>query len=239
MKSWFPFSDYDFYGYLVSGFTLLFVVDYTLNNGEVMLRNDWTFVETVLAVGIAYFAGQLMAVPSSIVVEHFVARTLLQPPINIMLSADKPTGVTGFVGKFIIGRYYSPLPAEQRNKVVRLAALDNETDEKSVRQDLELVFAPAYNKARQVPDIRERMDSFRNQYGLNRNMSFTALIVALLFGWKAWFLRVEDAELWVAFSIFFFIGTFIRFLKFYAAFSAEILRSYCYSSLLTSQRPGE
>jgi len=50
MRNWFPFTDYDFYGYLASGFVLLFAADYVLVEETLMLRQDWAFVEIVLVV---------------------------------------------------------------------------------------------------------------------------------------------------------------------------------------------
>ncbi|MCH8276726.1 MAG: hypothetical protein IIA50_04195 [Bacteroidetes bacterium] len=36
MRNWFPLTDYDFYGYLASGFTILFAIDLAFNGGAVM-----------------------------------------------------------------------------------------------------------------------------------------------------------------------------------------------------------
>ena len=53
MKNWFPFTDYDFYGYLASGFVLLFAVDYVFTDGIMRRREKWTGVKSVLAVAVA------------------------------------------------------------------------------------------------------------------------------------------------------------------------------------------
>lgn len=87
MRNWFPFTDYDFYGYLASGFVLLFAADYVLVEETLMLRQDWAFVEIVLVVSVAYFVGQMIASPSSLLLEHWLARRVLQSPLSLMLSA--------------------------------------------------------------------------------------------------------------------------------------------------------
>ncbi len=229
MKDWFPFTDYDFYGYLVSGFCFLFALDYAFADGSIILQNEWTFVETVLAVGIAYFCGQLMAAPSSVLLEHFVARTLLPPPMKVLLSDDRPGALVRFMGACVLGRNYTPISVAQRKIVLSRAAKDNETNVETVSGNFEMVFSCAYHNARQNDDTRNRLDSFRNQYGLNRNMSFTALTVSVIFAWQLWVGGNAEASLWLTLALFLFAGTFIRFLKFYAAFAAEVVRSYSYS----------
>jgi len=229
MKSWFPFSDYDFYGYLVSGFALLFTLDFAFNGGAIMLRSEWAFVQIVLVTGIAYFCGQMLATPSSIVLEHFLVRTILKSPLQVLLSVNKPDIVTLFIGRVLVGRYYEPLPISQRGKIFSKAAIDNNVSVEEIEQNLELVFMPAYSTARKDSDVRQRIDDFRNQYGLNRNMAFTALLVAFVFTWQWYNTEGLQYGTWSVLTYILAIGMLVRFLKFYAAFTAEVLRAYGYA----------
>ena len=72
----------------------------------------------------------------------------------------------------------------------------------------------AFTVARRNEDARQRMDAFRNQYGLNRNVAFTALISVCLFLWKAGNDDESRAYLFAAFALILAVGLFIRFLKF-------------------------
>ena len=93
-----------------------------------------------------------------------------------------------------------------------------------------MVFGPAFSVARQNDDIKRRLDDFRNQYGLNRNMAFVAFIAALLFSWKAKITGDIESVKWVLLAFVLSVGLVMRFVKFYAAFGAEVLRAYTYNN---------
>src|SRR4051794_34978690 len=92
MKSYFPFTDYDFWAYLASGCLLLFSVDYAIMGGRFMFREHWPFVEIVLAVSLAYAVGQLSTSLSSPILEHWLARSVLYPPISLQVGLVQPQG---------------------------------------------------------------------------------------------------------------------------------------------------
>lgn len=227
MRDWFPFTDYDFFGYLVSGFTLVFAFDFVFNDGAIMLRDSWTFVQGVLAFGVAYFTGQITAWPASLIIEHLLARRVLLSPTKVMLSDGSLGWATKLIGILVVGRYYQPLPTAIRRKIIERAAAANDTTIEAVEADPELVFAPAFQVARQNADASARIDNFRNQYGLNRNMAFATLVTAGLLHWGP---TTEEAETlpWVALALVLTAGLTARFLKFYAAFAAEVLRAFAY-----------
>lgn len=133
-----------------------------------------------------------------------------------------------FIGKFIIGRYYTPLPQGTRDKIFQNAEADTGLTNAQLLANVEEVFMPAYNHARNVEDTRKRIDDFRNQYGFNRNMALSGLITTGLMIDRAW--RGGDSEAW-SLAIFAFLlsaGMLARFLKFYSCFTAEVLRAYAF-----------
>ena len=230
MKNWFPLTDYDFYGYLANGFVLLFVVDYIFSGG-VMGRENWTFVQIVLAIAVAYFAGQIFAIPSSIVLEHWLARRVLRPPTALLVGAVQMRRIDWFIARWMVGRYYEPLPEATRRMILEKAAAATNKAIAEIESDPEAIFGVAFTVARRNEDTRQRIDAFRNQYGLNRNMAFTALISACLFFGKAWSDEQSEVHLFAAFaSILAAVGLFIRFLKFYSTFAAEVLRTFAFST---------
>lgn len=229
MRHWFPFTDYDFYGYLASGFVLLFTVDFVLTDGSIMLRRDWTFVEIVLVVALAYFTGQIAAAPSSIVLEHWLARRVLRPPIALMLAMAPMRRMDRFIARCVVGRYYEPLPEATRRTVLAKVAAANNVPVEEVATDPEVVFGPAFAVACKHEGAKQRMDEFLNLYGLNRNMSFTALLACGLFFGKAISSCDSQSYTWSGLTLLLAVGLFARFLKFYSAFSAEILRTFAFA----------
>ena len=113
---------------------------------------------------------------------ELVARRFLAPPIKVLLSDDWPGQASRIIGRGVIGRYYEPLPEPVRRKLIQRAAAEMDTTTEAVAADPELVFGPAFQSAQNDSGARERMNAFRNQYGLNRNMAFTAL--TLVISWR-------------------------------------------------------
>lgn len=225
MKNWFPFTDYDFYAYLTGGFLLLFSLDYAFNNGAIMLRPEWPVVQIVIAVALAYVVGQLTAGPSAILLEHGIARSLLYPPSEILLGLKRPRARERFVQHWLTGRDYAPLP----DGVIRLVK-ERAAQKLSVSADrvvsAEEVFQLAFPEARRTADTATRLDQLRTLYGLSRNLAFTGVVCAFVF--LASFITTRANYVgWLALgSACIAFGMYARFLKFYAAFAAEVFRTY-------------
>jgi len=226
MKSWFPFTDYDFYGYLACGFAVLFAADHVLLSQTIMLREQWPFVQIVLVVALAYCTGHIVAAPSSIFLEHFVARRLLTPPMTILAGLKALNRFERFFGRCVIGRYYEPISATIREKALARIATATGKPIDEIKPDGELVFQFAFEASKSVPETAKRLEEFRNLYGLCRNMSFAGIVVALLFLGEGILTPDPIDWKWVAASLIFAVGLFIRFEKFYCAFAAEALRTF-------------
>ena len=230
MKNYFPFTDYDFYAYLTSGMIVLFALDYGFNNGAIMLREDWPFVQIVFAVAIAYLVGQMVAGVASILLEHWIARRVLRPPVAIMMCLGAPRSGESFIGRWIVGRYYQPNSDGQRAAVLRKVAkkLGKQPEEIIDPED---IFQVAFPVARQMPGAVERMDDFRKLYGFSRNVALSGLIAAGALAYRAAVAGEIELYWWALLVIVFSIAMFGRFLKFYAAYGAEVLRSYAASNV--------
>jgi hypothetical protein len=229
MKTWFPFTDYDFYAYLTGGFLLLFTLDYSLNGGAIMLRTEWPVVQVILAVATAYIVGQLLAAPSSILLEHAIARRLLHPPSDLLLGLKAPRRREKFIQRWITGRDYAPLPSRMLERIFDRAAGALGTTREKIKHSEE-VFQLAYAAARRVPDTALRLDQLRTLYGLSRNVAFASGVSGVLL--LGTFLTSRPANsAWLAAAAFIVAsGMYARFLKFYAGFAAEVFRSYAAES---------
>ena len=225
LKQWFPFTDYDFYGYLASGLVAVFCVDYCLNGGDYLLRTHWTFLQGALAISLVYIVGQCIAIPSAIVLENGIASWLLTEPSKILLS-DQSSWVERQIGKFLIGRYYRPMPETTRTRLFDRALAEEGLTKRQILAKPELIFDVAYHHARQSEDTRLRIDDFRNQYGLARNVSFVLFLSAYLL------FRSDTANrptlILAEFALILAVAMFIRFLKFYSCFTAAVLKPYAY-----------
>lgn len=218
VRNWFPFSDYDFWGYLASGAILLAGVDYACNAGRLIGEAQWSAAEITLAILAVYLAGHVIASASGLLVEGFIGNSLLRSPNPVLLGFEKRGPIQSTLARLIIGRYYQPLPQSMREKIF---AATRRTMGDEATKSADSIFQLAFCKARESEDTRARIDSFRNQYGFCRNLALTCFVVAPLI-----FAQRNDAtSVAIAWSL---IGVgvvmLLRFLKFYSHFCAEVLR---------------
>ena len=230
MKQWFPFTDYDFYGYLACGLVLLFATDYWHSGGQYLIHNDWTFFQGALLVSLAYITGQIVAMPSSTLLENGFARKLLRPPATILLSG-RQRWYERWIARLFVGRYYEPFPSGTRDRIYANAEKHTGKTKAYLQGHIEEVFMPAYTQSRTVEDARKRMDDFRNQYGFNRNMAMSCIVAFCLLFHRAWRDSDIDARMFGFLALLLSFGMFVRFLKFYSAFAAEVLRTYAFQKV--------
>lgn len=228
MRNWFPFTDYDFYGYLSSGAGFLFVCDLAFNGGAITFRPEWTFVQVVLAVAAAYAAGQLMAWPSSLFLEHLLTHRILHSPFDIQVGAAAPRCRERAVNAVLTGRDFRPLDEDTRDLLVSRASNTTGKNVSIFKDDPARLFDPAYEFAKTVPQTKERMDQFRNLYGMMRNLAFTGLLSAVVFAGRAWAMGDNQLWTWAAIALLGGLGMLIRYWKFYGAFASEITRCYAF-----------
>ena len=228
MRNWFPLTDYDFYGYLASGFVLLFALDLAYNGGAVAFRPEWTFVQVVLAVAFAYAVGQLAAWPSSILLEHFLAHRVFRSPFDIQVGAVPPRWIEQVINAVVTGQDYRPLGEDAiDNMVARAAAITGRPASYYAKSSGRL-FQPAYEFSKSVPETKERMDQFRNLYGLTRNLAFTGLLSAVVLAHGAGATDSPELRTWAVVALVAGVGMLARYLKFYGAFASEVTRCFAY-----------
>ncbi|MCG8097226.1 MAG: hypothetical protein JAZ17_26990 [Candidatus Thiodiazotropha endolucinida] len=224
MKDWFPLTSYDFYSYLACGMVFLFGLDYWYSGGVYLLR-EWTVLQGVLAVALSYIIGQIIAIPASMILEHWLVRSVLRAPAKLLLSEDQ-SRLEGFIEKYFIGRHYSPLPKNVISRIYIRAEEETGLSHEDLRTDVNEVFAPALVNARKITEIRDRIDFFRNQYSFSRNVSFSAFLVFLLMSDSYFRSGVESSLGGMLFTFLISFGMLIRFIKFYSCSAAEVLRNY-------------
>src|SRR5215207_5377509 len=203
---------------------LIAAVDYTFGGGVLVGREQWTVVQIVFWTAAAYVAGQLIAGPSASLLEHTIARRLLYPPTQILLGVRERRRRERLLS-LIAGRHYEPFPAPMRAQLLSRAAAAYATSPADFH-DAEATFQAAYASARNSSDTVARIDQFRNLYAFSRNLAFVGLIAAILLGIRAYLTPTTEIIWLLIAAVVLAIGMFGRFIKFYSAFAAEVLRTY-------------
>jgi hypothetical protein len=210
-----PFSVYDFFGYLASGFLFIFAAIYVGTKKSIFCY-DLNFVASVFVILVVYTIGHILAIPAKLFYERLVVERWLKPPAEILFRKNSPTT---FLEK-LFTEYYDSYPGEVIDKIETKAVNDG------VWSDKKALFHYAYSKVRQNTALLSRQDVFLSLYGFCRNLSFTLLLVLLFIffgGWHRGFLL----NLIVCYaSILASLGLFYRYLKFFRQYSYELFLSY-------------
>ena len=90
----------------------------------------------------------------------------------------------------------------------------------------EAAFIAAFLHARGVVDTATRLDNFINQYGMCRNVSMAAIIATAMLAYASWQTHDRMTITLMIGAAISAVGLFLRFLKFYAAYTREVFRTY-------------
>lgn len=224
MKDWFPLTSYDFYAHLTAGMVLLAAIDRVFMGSALAHEQHWTIVAGVFWAAAAYLVGQIVAIPSSAVLEHLLARRVLHAPSAVMLGTKPQRRAEKLLASAFGAREYAPLPtASQRSILAKVAKALNVVP---AAIDAEAAFFCAFPHARSVADTATRLDTFINQYGMCRNVSFACLVAAgLLLPAAVRTGAASDVALAAGAGVL-AVGLFARFIKFYATYSREVFRTF-------------
>lgn len=224
MKDWFPLTSYEFYAYLTSGMVVLAAADRALMGSTLASHTDWKVVVAVFWAAIAYLIGHIVAIPSSAIFEHLIAKRLLRDPSTVILGLQPQRFRERCFGTAVGAREYEPLPADYRAGIITKLARALNVSEQNIQADA--AFQCAFSPARSIPDSASRMDTFLNQYGLCRNVSFASLIATVLLTILACRTGDHTDVLLALGAGVLALGLFIRFIKFYAAYTREVYRAF-------------
>lgn len=224
MKDWFPLTSYDFYAYLTAGMVAVAAYDHAFMASALAKQSEWTVVGGVFWAAIAYLVGQIIAIPSAAILEHVVARKLLRSPSEVLLGLAKMRRRERFVALISGAREYGLLPDANRQRTLSKLAIALNVDADKLAG--EAAFQCAFPHARGVADSANRLDNFLNQYGMCRNVSFAAFLAAVML-WVGRGTVCDPQTNMLAFgALILSAGLFLRFIKFYAAYSREVFRTF-------------
>jgi len=207
-----PFSVYDFFGYVFSGFIIVASVDFA-TGASILLRPDMPVHYGLLLTGLAYLVGHVVAIPSSIILEKFLIGRVFGRPSAHMLE-EKKKGLL----PFLFPVFYTPFPSKTREAILNKA--------KSQGHDTpgEDLFYLAFSKVKDLEKPAIRINNFLNLYGFSRNVSFAFFISFWIFAIVGYPCKTFCFPAVGALAMS--CGMFLRYLKFYYLYSKEIYLTY-------------
>lgn len=215
----FPFTSYDFWAYLASGFLLLAGIDIVAGTGFLQ-QQTWTWPQTSIAVAAAYVAGHLTASLSSVVFERGLVGHVLGHPRDILFGR---TRVWRWV-RWCLASYYTALPDTAQKAALAKGKMVG------VEEPGETLFWPAFTAAKESKKAFERIENFLNLYGFARNIALVAFLDAALLGWSYNFHGAPPLHGNLALlCLLAGIGMTFRYLKFFRHYAEEVFTSYAYA----------
>ena len=224
MKDWFPLASYEFYAFLTAGMVALAAYDRVFMGSALAHEQHWTIVSGVFWTVVAYLVGQIIAMPSAALLEHVVARRILRPPSDIVLGIHPPRRRERWLAALSGAREYQPFPVLNQTRI--MGKLATGLNVASTAMDGEAAFVAAFPHARGVADTATRLDNFINQYGMCRNVSMAAIIATAMLAYASWQTHDRMTVTLMIGAAVLAIGLFLRFIKFYAAYTREVFRTY-------------
>jgi len=209
-----PFSSYDFFGYLSCGFLIIFAWDF-FAGGATFLQTTPDVRDIILILIGTYIIGHINAIPSKIFIEDtLIGKILKEPHFHLM----------GQMKNNII-RFAFPGYSKMFSNQIRVLII-NKAKSVGITDYSDTLYNFAFAKVKTCEVTMGRLNCFLNLYGFCRNMSFCFAVISaiIIYGWVK---KVSPDNLkWLLVSVPVTIMMFYRYLKFYRAYSKEILISY-------------
>ena len=216
-----PFDPYDFFGYLASGLLVVVGMDLVLGFPRV-LGHEFKVVESAVLLLAVYVTGQIVATPAKAILEDFVVGKLLRRPSVNLFEGKKPC-----LRGIVFPGFYLSFPEQTRKKILAKAGAEGVV---GTGEDLFLHvrYSPT---VLQDQKLMEKLSSFLDKYGFNRNLSFSSLILGVALLLKIKFSPSPDPLL-LKYAITGLVAgvlLFYRYLKFFRQYSYELFNTYARS----------
>ncbi|KPK71149.1 hypothetical protein AMJ87_07630, partial [candidate division WOR_3 bacterium SM23_60] len=177
----------------------------------------------VIVLIIAYIIGHILASPAKILLEILLINKCLgQPTTHLLIKNDR------WYTK-IIPDYFAPLPESICSAIMKKVPCKD-----SEHNLMKSIFTFVEGKLRYKDNLTSTLDIFLTQYGFCRNISFTLLIISLLFFGVH---HKADLDYRITIATAALVGSivmFLRSLKFHRQYAYELLVTYG-ASVLTKE----
>jgi hypothetical protein len=172
----------------------------------------------LFATACAFAVGHLLSGFASALIERRLVRRWLGVPTLHFFNA----GIAPALFRRLYPFYFEPLPADTQAKIRANAAHDG------ITEPGEAMFLAAFTVAKNNKTAYRRMSDFLNNYGLCRNLSFTAAVCSIILLVSAWKWSRLDDVWWALASLVLAGGMLLRYLKFYRHYTSEIFTTYAH-----------
>lgn len=214
-----PFTVYDFFAYLSSGFVVLVSITASFVGYE-PLKEAPGFILAVLFVVAAYVTGHIVANVSGDLIERRLVRERLGMPTEHLLGSE----AAGIRRKLFPG-FYSSLPSATQQRVFERAA------GRGFAGEGEALFFHCHALMKREDVVQARLNTFLNLYGFCRNMTMALVIAAVSLGVGV---AVGSADTgpdvgagwWILAALVAALGMLYRYLKFLRQYGVELFTSY-------------
>jgi len=210
-----PFTVYDFFAYLSSGAVLIITGDYVWHLGLLDSRKAGPVAIAALVI-LAYVIGHIVAQFSALLFEQVIVARYLRRPLDLLLREKARRRYLAFV----FPNFHRPLPETTCQRIKEQA------ERRSCIAVGEGLFLHAYSLVTADERAQARLDTFRNQYGFARNMSFSLAVAAIAIAVAHFGGSREVRVRWCLLAAFGSLSLFYRYLKFFRQFSYELLIRY-------------
>lgn len=209
-----PFTVYDFFGYLSSGFLVVSAVD-LLFGERWLLQSHAPPLLYVFLVVLSYVFGHIVAHFSALALEELFVGHLLGRPTSLLM------GQAGSrCWRHVFRHYHKALPAATQARI-RLRA-----HELGIVDSGDALFHHVHAQLTRDPHQKARLEEFRNLYGFARNMAFLFLLATPVLAVETHRQSMPPTYWWAGMSLL--IGTILafRYLKFYRQYAFQLLSMY-------------
>ncbi|TML20372.1 MAG: hypothetical protein E6G32_09940 [Actinobacteria bacterium] len=209
-----PFTAYDIFAYLSSGFFVIASADLALP-GNWLVNAQLSVIQGVVWIAVAYITGHVMAQISSTLLEKGLVKRILGTPEVALFGESRRRRL--FPG------YFETLPERIAERVRERAAAEAEIY--TVGRDL-FYFCDA--KARKEPSATTHLTIFLGMYGFARNVCVAALVSTGVFLVGLFFYHApRETTIFLACASFVTAGFLLyRYLKFLRVYALEVFTAY-------------
>jgi hypothetical protein len=232
------FSDYELFAYVATGIAAIAIWDLAIGT-HIVVGAQWTLATSSLTIVFAYVIGHILASPASVVLEKCLVRRVLGAPAAILFQ-ERQYGWRSWLQRTIMSEYFTPLESGLRDRVIAKARANGNSAEPG-----EPLFWDAFAVAKSSSAARFRLETFLKLYGFCRNLSFCALlgaIVLLCAGmWSlvfaGWTDAVQQKLMWSVVLLAVGMAMTARYLKFHRLYAVEVFVTFGGISAVARKRP--
>lgn len=222
------FSDYDIFGYLITGLAAFGLFD-LFGNHQIVIQSSWTISSAVITIVAAYVAGHLISGLAAAIIDRGLVRRYFGKPDRLLFTRPKKSKLNSFL-QWAFGEFFVPLPADMRERVIKRAKLSQA--QKKDKNVGEILFYRAWPYIKREQIAYSRLETFLKLYHFCRTVSFLAVISAIAIPFSAYngmtrslFIQ-EHPAISIVLALVIAFGMFRRYLRFFRLYSVEVFSNY-------------